>query len=123
MRLAASCTALLLGAASCSTVEAHLSLVVPDGVDPTTVDLSRVAEGVSIVGNDVVPLVTLVPLGQLSVEDALRDAIGERTDVVLVDVTVTRHLWWAVLYGESTMELKGVMVPLPYRPGSQEDDS
>ena len=107
------CAPLLALAASCTTVEGTLSLVVPDGVDPAAVDLSRIAEGVTVVGHDSVSLVLIVPLSRLSVADALASAIGDRTDVVLVDVTVERHVWWAVLYGEASLRLEGVMVPLP----------
>ena len=94
----------------CSTRIADLTVISPHNVSMKHVDIDKMPQTKNVEGVDKVPIVLFFPLGQPNLEEAIADALHKAGGDLMTDVTVYQEAWWAVLFGQQALRVKGTVV-------------
>lgn len=96
--------------AGCSTRIADLTVISPHNVSLKHTDIDNLPQVKQVEGVDKVPIVLFFPIGQPNLEEAIADALQKGGGDLMTDVTVYQEAWWAVLFGQQGLRVKGTVV-------------
>ncbi|MFN4896566.1 MAG: hypothetical protein ACK5GN_03030 [Pseudomonadota bacterium] len=94
----------------CSVRVADLTAISPHNVNLSRVDVDKLPQVKNIEGVDKKPIVFIFPLGQPNLEEAIADALRKGDGDMMTDVTVYQEGWWALLFGERSLRVRGTVV-------------
>jgi hypothetical protein len=110
MKYLLPCLIASLFVSGCSTRIADLTVISPHNVSLKHVDIDSMSQVKHVEGVDKAPIVLFFPLGQPNLEEAISDALRKGGGDLMTDVTVYEEAWWAVLFGQKALRVKGTVV-------------
>jgi len=88
----------------CSTRIADFTIISTRNVD---MDGNYELVGSKVKGKDVTPIITYIPIGAPSIEDAIDDALDSVDGDIMTDVTIRSNVLWFVYFGTHTYVVVG----------------
>ena len=95
---------LLLLFIGCSTRVADFTIISTRNVD---MDGNYELVGTKVEGKDMIPIITYIPMGSPSIEDAIDDALNSVDGDIMTDVTVRSNVLWFFYFGTHTYVVVG----------------
>ena len=94
----------LLVLTACSTRVGDFTVISTRNID---MDGEYELVGSKVKGKDMVPIITYLPLGSPSIEDAIDDALDSVEGDIMTDAIITHNVWWFYIYGEQRYVVVG----------------
>jgi hypothetical protein len=94
----------------CSQRLADLTVVSPNNVSLSELDLDKHISKKNVIGRAVKPSILLVPLGTPTLEEAVEDALRKGDGDLMTDVSIYDKSWSAIIFGQYILEVQGNVI-------------
>ena len=101
---------LALALCCCSQRVGDLTIVSPNNVNLKKINLDKLPQKKNVTGEDIQSIFFIFPTGQPTLEEAVSDALRKGDGDIMTDVSIYSNWWWALLYGQQVIQVKGNVV-------------